>query len=281
MSNPHDDDAEGDAASSLPAGQVPESAKKHVKKRGAFRQWLKSSGRALLHSRGFQTCAAGCAYHFLRFVHSTNPPVATSHDGAGIVARNVPAIFAMWHGQHFMIPFIWPAEYKVDALISKSVDAEINAIFLQRFGIGTVRGSGGRDERQRLDRGGAKALLQLRRSLLEGRSVAMIADISHRQARFAGEGIVTLARLTGFPVIPLAFTSSRRHVFAKSWDKAALSLPFGRSALAMGAPMHFGPDDDVAEARQRLTMALNAVTDEAALLVGRIDPVNRTDGARA
>jgi lysophospholipid acyltransferase (LPLAT)-like uncharacterized protein len=222
-----------------------------------------------LQSKAFQSAACAGAYAFLSLVHRTSPVVTDQSRGAAVLAEHAPAIIAMWHGQHFMIPFLWPKPWPLDALISKSTDAEINALFLKRFDIGTIRGSGGRDTTQKLDRGGAKALLQLRRALSEGRSVAMIADISHKQARQAGEGIVTLARLTGRPIIPVAHTTSRQHVFQGSWDKAALNLPFGRSALAIGAPMFVAPDEDLEAARARLTAALNAATDEAAALVGR------------
>lgn len=237
--------------------------------RGALKLRVRHASKAVLRSRGFQAFACSAVYRFLRFVHRTSPAVPSGLDGPAFLAQHGPVILAMWHGQHFMVPFHWPQGWPLDALISKSVDAEINALFLQRFNIGTVRGSGGRDETQKLDRGGAKALLQLRRALSEGRSVAMIADISHKKAREAGEGVVTLAKLTGRPIVPVAHTTSRRHIFRKSWDKAALNLPFGRSALAVGAPMHFGPDADIAQARAALTAALDAVTDEAARMVGR------------
>jgi hypothetical protein len=240
-----------------------------VRTRGPVKQFLRRASRAILQSRLFQQAACSGAVAFLSFVHRTSPVVTDSTRAAATLTEHAPAIIAMWHGQHFMIPFLWPQPWPLDALISKSTDAEINALFLKRFNIGTVRGSGGRDTTQRLDRGGAKALLQLRRSLSEGRSVAMIADISHKKAREAGEGIVTLARLTGRPIIPVAHTTSRRHVFTRSWDKAAVNLPFGRSALAIGAPIFLAPDDDLDAARAQLTAALNAATDEAASLVGR------------
>ena len=133
---------------------------------------------------------------------------------------------------------------------------------------GKVRGSGGRDARQKLDRGGAKALLELRRSLAEGRSIVMIADIPHGVPRQAGEGIITLARISGRPIMPAAYATSNHYTFENSWDKSTLSLPFGQRSVAVGDLIYVTPDDDVATLQKQLTDGLNAVTQRAAQNVG-------------
>ncbi|TIW76367.1 MAG: DUF374 domain-containing protein, partial [Mesorhizobium sp.] len=88
-----------------------------------------------------------------------------------------------------------------------------------------------------LDKGGAKALIALKKSLTAGKNVAMIADIPHGTPRDAGLGIVLLARLSGRPLLPVAIATSRRKVLEKSWDKTTINLPFGRSAVSIGAPI--------------------------------------------
>ncbi|TGU85030.1 DUF374 domain-containing protein, partial [Mesorhizobium sp. M00.F.Ca.ET.151.01.1.1] len=91
--------------------------------------------------------------------------------------------------------------------------------------------SGGRNSSKHLDKGGAKALIALRKSLIAGKNVAMIADIPNGKPRDAGLGIVLLARLSGRPILPSAIATSRRQVLEKSWDKTTVNLPFGRSAV--------------------------------------------------
>src|SRR5258708_32906687 len=55
----------------------------------------------------------------------------------------MPAIFAFWHGQRFMTPFIKTKNsYRAKVLISRHRDGEFNAIAVERLGIGTIRGSG-------------------------------------------------------------------------------------------------------------------------------------------
>ena len=56
----------------------------------------------------------------------------------------MPAIIAMWHGQHFMAPFIKRQDprHRTKVLISRHRDGEINARAAERLNIGTIRGSG-------------------------------------------------------------------------------------------------------------------------------------------
>ena len=77
-------------------------------------------------------------------------------------------------------------------------------------------------------------LIALKRALDGGKNVAMIADIPHGTPREAGLGIVTLARLSGRPILPIALATSRRKVIEKSWDKTTINLPFGRASLTVG-----------------------------------------------
>ena len=50
------------------------------------------------------------------------------------VGPNQPCIIAMWHGQHFMTPFI-RREHRVKVLISRHRDGEINAYAADRLGV--------------------------------------------------------------------------------------------------------------------------------------------------
>ncbi len=169
-----------------------------------------------------------------------------------------------------MTPAFYPKRKPLVAMVSRSADAELNALMLEKFGIEAVRGSGGRDNARHLDKGGAKALIALKKSLTAGKNVAMIADIPHGTPRDAGLGIVLLARLSGRPLLPVAITTSRRKVLEKSWDKTTINLPFGRSAVVIGSPIFVAADADEAEMerkRQEITAALNAATAEADRLV--------------
>ena len=76
-------------------------------------------------------------------------------------------------------------------------DAEVFADALARFNTTLIRGAGANGRRK--DRGGASALRAAIRSLDQGISVGMTADVPPGPARKAGIGIVTLAAMSGRP----------------------------------------------------------------------------------
>jgi len=138
----------------------------------------------------------------------------------------------MWHGQHLMIPYARTKSIaRIAALTSRSRDAGPQAVALRHLGIMPVRGSGGKPGQVR-QKGGAAALLRLKRELDDGATVALTADVSKRP-RVAGLGIVTLAKLSGRPIAPTAVVTSRRFDF-DSWDRASIGKPFGRGAIVVG-----------------------------------------------
>jgi lysophospholipid acyltransferase (LPLAT)-like uncharacterized protein len=202
----------------------------------------------------------------LRLINRTNPILPECRAEMDANARHAPVITALWHGQHIMGPFLRPRGLPFVALFSRSADAELNAEVARKLGFEIVRGSGGRQQAQNLDKGGAKALLALKKALGTGKSVAMIADIPHGRPREAGLGIITLARISGRPILPVAYASSRRRVLERTWDKTTLNLPFGKAAVALGDPIHVAADASEAEMeekRRQLTDALNAATAKA------------------
>lgn len=206
----------------------------------------------------------------IHLVDRTNRPVTGSHDMDKVVRENAPAIAALWHGQHILAPTLNPPGHKLVAMFSRSADAEINALVAERLGLEIVRGSGGRGAGQDASKGGARALIQLKRSLDAGKSVAMIADISKGTPRQAGLGIVTLAKISGRPVYPVAIATSRRKVLHKSWDKTTINLPFGRKAVIIGNPVHVDGTcgaEDLELKRAELTDSLNAATCQVYALV--------------
>lgn len=206
----------------------------------------------------------------LRLVSSTNRIAAGSDDPQLAIDRSSPMIVTLWHGQHLLAPAVYPRGNRVVAMFSRSADAELNALVAEKFGFGTVRGSGGRPGASQLEKGGARALIALKRTLDTGDNVAMIADIPHGTPREAGLGVVTLARISGRPIMPVAIATSRRKVLERSWDKTAINLPFGRRAIAIGDPIFVAPDadtDGMEEKRLEVTAALNAATARAYQLV--------------
>lgn len=232
--------------------------------------------KPLAQSRFVKNVLASLLFIGVRIIRWTNPLAPGSSDMAIAAVEHNPAIFALWHGQHLCSPGFYPRRRVAPlvAMVSRSADGEMNALVVEKFGFEAARGSGGREQTNHLEKGGARALIALKKALGAGKNVIMIADIPNGTPREAGLGIVTLARLSGRPIVPVAIATSRRKVIEKSWDKTTINLPFGRSALIVGTPVEVAADADPTEMegkRREVTESLDRATEKAYGLV---------DGAR-
>ncbi|WP_019996669.1 lysophospholipid acyltransferase family protein [Aureimonas ureilytica] len=261
---------EGPAA---PAASAPETASGEARpKRRRWRVRVQRRLKAASRSPAAVRLVGRLIFEALRGLRASQREAEGSSDFRAILHARHPAIVALWHGQHLLAPFFRPRELPYLALLSRSADAEINAAVVERFGIETVRGSGGRVREAASEKGGVRALLRMKRALDEGFGICMIADVPKGTPREAGLGIVTLARLSGRPIVPSAAVTSRRRVLEKTWDKTTIPLPFGRIAVVMEEPI-FVPSDAGAEEleaiRAQLTLAIERANRRAAELADR------------
>ena len=197
---------------------------------------------------------------FIRAVKKTSHTIHEPPDLVATLSAHVPFIMAMWHGQFVMLADLNTQEFGVQAVISRHGDAELVAAVLEQFGISAIRGAGA--GKRKKNRGGAYALRAALRALTGGSIVAMTADVPVSQARTAGHGIVTLARLSGRPIIPVAAATSRFLVL-NTWSKFTINLPFSTLAVVASDPLFVAPDaDDKELERMRLAVekSLNIAT---------------------
>jgi lysophospholipid acyltransferase (LPLAT)-like uncharacterized protein len=213
------------------------------------------------------------AARYLGLVRRTNRFVVEPADAYDRIGPMMPVIAAMWHGQHFMIHYAKHPQDRAASLVSRSGDGELNAIALRHLGVRAIRGSGDRGRGKARQKGGALALRAMLKALEDGEMVVMTADVP-KISRRAGEGIVTLARLSGRPIVPVAVVTSRRIDF-KSWDSASVGLPFGRGAIVLGEPIVVPEQltsEEVEACRQKVEDELDRVHARAYELVGSRDP---------
>ena len=221
---------------------------------------MKRLVRNVLRSSWLQRAAGFLAAEYLRLVWRTNKFSFDPPEVYEIVEPQQPAIFAFWHGQHFMTPFIKTKEsHRGKVLISQHRDGEYNAIAAEWLGIGTIRGSG--DHGSAFHRkGGVGAFKEMVRALEDNYNIALTADVPKR-SRVAGLGIIMLARESGRPIMPFAMATSR-FVRLHNWDRTTINLPFGRGALVGGEIIIVPPDAD-AETMEDLRARLEATLDDA------------------
>jgi lysophospholipid acyltransferase (LPLAT)-like uncharacterized protein len=228
--------------------------------------------KRISRSRAVQEAVGFLMARYLGLVCRTNRFVTEPADAYDRIGPMMPVIAAMWHGQHFMIHFAKRPQDRAASLVSRSGDGELNAIALRHLGVRAIRGSGARG-RSIQQKGGATALRGMLKALADGEMVVMTADVP-KTSRVCGAGIVTLAQLSGRPIVPVAVVTSRRLDF-RSWDKASLGLPFGRGAMVLGEPIEVARNADgsaLEAARVRVERELDRVHARAYALVGSPDP---------
>jgi 3-deoxy-D-manno-octulosonic-acid transferase len=211
---------------------------------------------------------ASALARYIRFVHRSSKLVTEPADLDSYLIRQHPVIMAMWHGQFLMLPKIKPVGIGVRIMVARHGDAEVIGATLERFGMELIRGAGA-GRRQR-DRGGARALREGLRSLEQGHALALTADVPPGPARVCGLGIVTLARLSGRPIVPAA-AATTRYCALDTWSRFTINLPFGTLAMVAGRPITVPADADAAAmeaTRLSVEQELNRVTARAYELAG-------------
>jgi len=225
--------------------------------------------KGIARARFAQIAAGVSAAHYLRLVWYTSRFAAEPADIYQRLEPELPVIFAFWHGQHFMMPFAKPRNYRAKVLISRHRDGEVNAIAAERLGVEAIRGSG--DREGRFDRkGGVSGFMSMLTALKDNWSMALTADIP-KVSRVAGAGIVKLAQASGRPIYPVAVATSGRITLA-NWDRSVINLPFSRGAIVAGEPIRVAAEADAAaieQARIMVEQGLNAATNRAYAIVDR------------
>jgi len=232
----------------------------------------------LLKSKAFTGTAGALIAAYIRFVRRTG---TMSDDPPDFILHNLPdlpLIIAMWHGQGMLLPYLRVRDdIKVAIMVARHVDGDIVHETLDRFGMTTIRGAG--SGRTGKDKGGFAALRACMKALRGGTSIALTADIPPGPARKAGLGLVTLAKLSGRPILPCAVVT-KRYYKLKTWSGFTVNLPFSRMVMTGGGqikvPRH-ATADELEAARQLLEESLNEVTARAYDLSGTTERGGPTD----
>jgi lysophospholipid acyltransferase (LPLAT)-like uncharacterized protein len=152
-------------------------------------------------------------------------------EGAGpyesLLSAGQAPILAFWHGR-ILTGLLHFRNRGIVVITSQNFDGEWIAQIIQRFGFGVARGSS--------SRGGVRALVQMRRDLASGRSVAFTVDGPRGPARVAQPGAVWLAGATGRPLVPFHMEADRAWT-TRSWDRAQIPKPFATVAAVLGEPI--------------------------------------------
>lgn len=180
------------------------------------------------------------------------------------------AIACVWHGRFMLVYKLWKFDGTVQPakfLISASREGGVVTHASQTVGADVIRGSAAKG-RQR--KGGFEALRDMKRHIDAGGIVGMTPDGPRGPRMRAKLGPIQLAKLSGAPMLPMAWSTNHRMTMG-SWDRFLLPLPFGRGALVWGEPIHVPRDADneaMEAARLALEVELLRISNEADRLCG-------------
>ena len=180
-----------------------------------------------------------------------------------------PFIIGFWHGRLLILPAMWPTSAKISMLISMHRDGELMARAISYFGHGTVRGSAAKPGSGK-DRGGVAALRGMLKVLKANQYVGITPDGPRGPRMRATEGIVTVARMAGVPILPCSF-STRSRVLLSTWDRFVVPLPFSRGVIVWGDPIFVAREADdaaIETARLAVEAGVNAVTKQSDEIMG-------------
>ncbi len=173
-----------------------------------------------------------------------------------MIRNKQPFIFTFWHQRLIMMPYGYTGK-NIHVLISMHRDGLMTSNTLKYFGVKSVQGSS--------TRGGAEGLRKIVKVTKTGADLGFTPDGPKGPARKVKPGVIQTARLTGYPILPVSYGSSRKHVL-RTWDKMQLPKFFSKGVFVYGEPFYIDrkiTKNEIDSKAEELEDILNKLTDEA------------------
>jgi lysophospholipid acyltransferase (LPLAT)-like uncharacterized protein len=190
------------------------------------------------------------AFLFIRTLHAT---LRVRHVRAQNIDDTPRHIIAFWH-ECVLLSLHSRWRIPTTAIISQSKDGEIVSRVLHLYKAETARGSS--------TRGGENALRDALRAFKTGQNLAVTPDGPKGPRRVVKGGVVSIAQITGMPVVPFYFTA-RKKKRLRSWDRQIVPAPFSKALYVYGSPIAVPRDGDAEEWRLKIEKEMVDLADEA------------------
>lgn len=146
-----------------------------------------------------------------------------------------PCIYAMWHKNQFLVHGIEDKAH-LSIQISNSIDGEIIARAVEKWGFKVVRGSAAR-------KGAVESTMQMISRLNAGETVGIMVDGPRGPLHKVKNGAVKLAQKTGAPIVPVHWYSPQKtFISLPSWDKMKTPLGDCKILNIYGEPIYVKAD---------------------------------------
>jgi lysophospholipid acyltransferase (LPLAT)-like uncharacterized protein len=185
-------------------------------------------------------------------------------DSGGFLTRDEvqQSIFCMWHNRlalsvklYYNIGQKRAAAPGLAGLVSASRDGALLSAIFQRFGVQPVRGSSSRR--------GAQALVEMSTWAERGYDLAVTPDGPRGPRYVLADGAITLAQITGLPLVLASYHLNWKISVKKSWDQFQIPLPFARCDVHLGEIFQIPrelTDEQREKIRQNVEAELRAIT---------------------
>jgi lysophospholipid acyltransferase (LPLAT)-like uncharacterized protein len=156
---------------------------------------------------------------FIRALHAT---LRVRHVNVEHIAAAPQYILAFWHA-HLLLMLHSRYRRPIRVMISRSKDGEYIARVFDWYGVEASRGSS--------TRGGGAALRELLREAREGKNIVFTPDGPKGPARIAKDGVVYAAKMSGLPIVPVAFAAKKKSSSARGTGWSCRTRSRGRSSF--------------------------------------------------
>jgi hypothetical protein len=173
-----------------------------------------------------------------------------SRQGHYEMVHATPHVVVMWH-QRILALMQENASRRAVVMVSQSTDGEIVARAMLRLGYVLARGSS--------SRGGREALHEMIRLIRQGHMAGFVGDGPRGPAHVLKMGAIIAARDTQTPVCGVTAVGTRS-IFARSWDRTEIPLPFSTIVYGYTEPFSVPRDaapEQLEQARLRVERELN------------------------
>ncbi|MEA3522460.1 MAG: lysophospholipid acyltransferase family protein [Campylobacterota bacterium] len=153
-----------------------------------------------------------------------------------------PVIFAFWHGDLLMQPYLYyqfRKTPKASVLISDHFDGQIIAKIMVYFNLGTIYGSS--------NRSAVRVLMQGIRSLKDGYDIGITPDGPKGPRHEVSDGVVAMAHKSKAKVVVFSCVASD-YWQLNSWDKFTIAKPFSTLDFYASEPFDLS-DVDIEDAK--------------------------------
>ena len=201
--------------------------------------------------------------HFLGWVisiylkicyHTSSWIVKENQNIDKLMKTNKSFIVCFWHGRLLMTPYCWNYNKKFFMLISGHRDGQIISQAVSYFGIKTITGSSSKNK--------IASFKSIINEVHNDNIIGITPDGPRGPNRKIKDGLISLAKLTKIPIIPLSFSAKYKKSF-NSWDKFLFIFPFNKFVAIWGRPIYFDKGKTTNVNKIKLEKELNRITNLA------------------